>query len=198
MRAIDTLTREHHWIRHLLDALERAVEHAIQYGHLPHGNVAGVLSYLEYFADGSHQEKEERALFPRLLHGASIEERLLIGRLFADHEGDRRMLRTLHAELLGATFGEPVRVREFVRHAAEYVRSHREHMAREQTVLFPLADRLLRPGEDEAVQVGFERIEREAHVQVDDPTIEELVTSLGTRWHPLASTGTEGAQTGSS
>ena len=82
-------------------------------------------------------------------------------RLFADHARDRKDLKSLHANLMGAVYGDPLSVRDFVVRTRRYIKSHRAHMARESVVLFPMAGELLDAHDDHSLLMGFGAVDRD-------------------------------------
>ena len=160
MWATQVLREEHRWILCMLLCLERVSLDSARDGHLDAAGAAELLALFTHFADGLHQEREERFLFPRLLARArNVEERVHIGRLCGEHEQERRILRNLNQELLGAIYGHSHSLREFQREALRYVALQREHLFHENQALLPLVDLLLTPQDDETVMQGFASLE---------------------------------------
>ena len=121
MWSTNVLREEHAWILRLVRCLERLAAGAESRGRLEAEGAAEVLALLVHFADGLHQEREERCLFPRLLARArSVEERQAVGRLCGDHEQERQSLERLGRELLGAVYGSARSLEVFVREARRY------------------------------------------------------------------------------
>ena len=110
-------------------------------------------------ADGQHQHKEEQALFPQLLRVTTASQEDLLRKLQDDHAREWRCMQDMRSNFPGAMSGEPLCVREFAKVAKAYVQLHREHIAHEDTVLFPLAEQLLSPADDAEVRSGFERVD---------------------------------------
>jgi hemerythrin-like domain-containing protein len=182
MWTTDLLREEHRWIVRLLRCLERLCANAEHERRLDAGAAAEVLALATHFADGLHQEREERLLFPRLLARArSVEERADIGRLCGDHEEERRALARMNHELLAAVYGEAPSVREFRREATRYAALHREHVLHENRVLLPLAETLLTPEDDERVMQGCVALEHEGSQKLKHvfERIQTLFTNLG-------------------
>ncbi len=160
MWSTDVLREEHRWILRLLQCLERVVADSELQGRIQPEGAAELMALFTHFADGLHQEREERCLFPRLLTRArSVSERMDIGRLCGEHEQERRILARMGRELLGAIYGDTRSLQEFRREARRYVELQREHLARENRELLPLAEFLLTPEDDEAVTRGFASLE---------------------------------------
>jgi hemerythrin-like domain-containing protein len=162
MRSTAVLREEHRWILRMLQCLERVTLFSDRDGHLDAACAAELLALFKYFADGLHQEREERFLFPRLLARAhSVAERTEVGRLCGEHEQERRAMARMNQELLGAIYGQGRSLHEFRREALRYIALQRQHVLHENLTLLALAERLLRPEDDELVMQGFADLERE-------------------------------------
>jgi hemerythrin-like domain-containing protein len=156
------LREEHRWILRMLECLERLTRDSEEAGRLDAAGAAELLALFQHFADGLHQEREERCLFPRLLARAgSVAERTEVGRLCGEHEQERLAMARMNKELLGGIFGDARSLREFQRAARRYVELHRAHVLHENRTLLVLAERLLLPEDDEAVLLGFTQLEHD-------------------------------------
>ena len=164
MRSIDLLQDEHRQITRLLDGLDRIVQRAAVRGQVDGPEATELLGLFDAFADGWHQDKEEEYLFPRLLQRASAGEARRIRSLFHDHSEERRRMMSMRAHVVSAIYGEPLSVREFVRDARGFIQLHRRHMAQENGVVFPMAERLLTDSDDQEIAQGFERVDVEFSV----------------------------------
>jgi len=164
MRTTDILGEEHRWIRDMLECLSRVIQISIESEKVDIA-AAELLSLFESFADGSHQLKEERVLFPRLMQRASAREDDLLHELHLDHGRDRHLMRSMQSNLLGAVHGEPLCLREFVGQASSYVRLHERHMRHENEALFPLAERLLTQGDDLDIVEGFTQLDAQGRTR---------------------------------
>lgn len=167
MWTTDVLREEHRWILRMLACLERMSLESERTGRLDAGEAAELMALFTHFADGLHQEREERCLFPRLLARArSVGERTSLARMSGEHEGERRSMGRLNQALLGAIYGEARSLQDFRREAASYLELQREHVLHENQELLPLADVLLTREDDEAVMRGFVDLEHGAAVKL--------------------------------
>jgi hemerythrin-like domain-containing protein len=137
MKPTDVLSSEHRVIEQVLDCLERIARQAVASGHLDRTSGGRALEVLVTFADRCHHGKEEGALFPAL-------ERLGLRRglgpiavMLAEHDIGRSALDRMRGALAE---GSP---NAFADAANHYVELMREHIAKEDGVLFPLAESLL-------------------------------------------------------
>jgi len=154
------LREEHLWIMRMLQCMERLILDCEREQRLDPSRAAELMALFAHFADGLHQEREERHLFPRLLSRArSPDERMEIGRLCGEHEEERRAMARMCQSLLGAIFGQSRSLREFQRDGLRYVAMQRHHIQHENAALLPLAEQLLTSADDEAVMQGFVELE---------------------------------------
>lgn len=160
MWTTDVLREEHRWIARMLQCLERVVADSESRGHLEAEGAGELMALFTHFADGLHQEREERCLFPRLLARArSVTERTDIGRLCGEHEEERRAMARMGRELLGAIYGDACSLQAFQREARRYVQLQANHLQHENRELLPLAEFLLTPEDDRTVMLGFAGLE---------------------------------------
>lgn len=182
MWTTDTLCEEHRWILLLIRALERTVEEAMQRGRLDGACAAESVALCKHFADGLHQDREERCLFPLLLSRApSVAEQMQVVRLSGEHELERRALERLDRTLLAAIWGEQQSVRDFCEAASHAIALQRAHIARENSEMLPLVERLLTSDDDRALALAFARLEQNAaqDLRAIRSRIEALCARLG-------------------
>jgi hemerythrin-like domain-containing protein len=155
--AIATLRAEHAVIREVLRSMTRALDGGGSFD--DESFWRDTLTFLQTFADGSHQQKEESVLFPRLEMRGVARVAGPIGVMLAEHDQLRALLRTMAALL--SDVDAHVGSRElFERTAREYCELLALHMAREDGVLFPLAERVLSAEDMHDVLQRFRLLER--------------------------------------
>lgn len=150
------LKDEHRVIEKVLDATKRALRHTS----IDRSFFEKALDFLRNFADGCHHAKEEDELFPALEKSGIPRDGGPIGCMLKEHEEGRSFVRTIADNLEAAAGGN--RVAEGVlRQAAEgYVELLREHIQKEDNVLFVLADQALGPDEQKLLLAAFDLAER--------------------------------------
>lgn len=182
LSALEVLREEHRWIARMLELLERLAADGRRQGRLEAEPAAELLALFVHFADGLHQEREESCLFARLFARVhTVEERLALGRLCGEHEEERRTLRTLSDNLLGAIYGRAGDLAEFLRESEAFVRLHRRHLADETRELLPMAERLLQPEDDALLLELYRGLERGGP---DLAAITARITRLAGRLEP--------------
>ena len=160
------LMNEHRNIEKALAALEAMAGAFEAEGRI---DAAAAVEFLRTYADRLHHGKEEANLFP------AMEARGLpcdVGPTAVMRE-EHRAGRAYTQEMADAVAGDDVVA--FVFAARGYVALLREHIQKEDQVLFPMADRLLPPEEHESLRVIFERVERK---DVGTETVAALLASV--------------------
>lgn len=141
---LGVLEEEHRTIEVLLDGLETACS-----TFPPWEILDQLLSLLTDFADRDHHAKEERILFPALLESGFSFENGPVACMQREHDvcrglmGEMREHLVLHHE------------HRFALAAKSYARFLREHIAKEDMILFPLARRTLGHRALERVEIAF-------------------------------------------
>ena len=159
MRAVQVLEEEHRLLRRALECFEVLLEETVQGVELDGEAAATALEFLERFADGCHQDKEEDFLFPKLLSSTSGEVQERVRGLLGVHEHERELLGELRAHFEGAAYGEPGSLSAFVCAGRRYVELQRAHAESEDRELFPLAREVLGAEDDGPLLGGFARLD---------------------------------------
>lgn len=152
----DVLKAEHRAIERVLDALDRLRSAE----RIDRSLWLKVIDFLRNFADGCHHAKEERELFPRLERARIAREGGPIGCMLDEHDYGRTLVGRMHAVLDAAAAGDAVAASSIRQTAAAYVALLRQHIWKEDNVLFAMADRVLGPDEQRELAEEFERTER--------------------------------------
>ena len=142
------LRTEHRVILRGLDVLERTGRRIVSEKPVKEAALAELVELLRLF-DQCHHVKEERHLFPAI-RGKALPPSSAIPRMLAEHEEGRDYLRTLASDPGRAT-----------RSAAALLCAAvlREHIEREDHVIFPAADGLLSDEEQAALAARYDEVE---------------------------------------
>ena len=143
------LRHEHEVILRALLVLERAGERLAAARPVDEPALQELVALIRTFADRCHHGKEEHQLFP-LLQAKGVGSTLVV--FLEEHEEGRGYLRTL------ASAAPPA---ERAGAARRYVGMLRDHIQREDEVLFPMADEVLSLEEHDALARRYQEVERE-------------------------------------
>jgi len=168
----DILRAEHRVILGALTALERAAQRLAAAEALPEGWWDEALEWLRAFADRNHHAKEEKSLFPALVKAGVPSEGGPVGVMLAEHVEGRALIRGMAAD-------DPAKR---VAAARRYVRLLRDHIAKEDGVLWPLAESVLDEQAVAAVGREFAAVEvelgREASIEYQEGVMTRLASAI--------------------
>ena len=154
-RATEVLSAEHRVIETVLNALEKLAQDAESSALT---DWAKALDFCRNFADKCHHLKEEKLLFPALEERGIPREGGPIGMMLAEHEEGRGYVRAMAAAFEAAA-QDPGARRILRSKATAYIRLLREHITKEDEVLFQMADNVLSAEEQQKLLRDFEEHE---------------------------------------
>jgi len=153
---MQVLKDEHRVIEKVLDAAERRLRSA----EVDRDFFLQALDFFQNFADGCHHAKEEDELFP-VLEGAGIpQDGGPIEGLLRERQQGRYLLGLVRDNLDAASTGNKVAEMNLKLAATQYIAMLRQHIIKEDDVLFVMADHVLGPEEQKLMLDAFERAER--------------------------------------
>ncbi len=159
--ATSTLRSEHEAILKMLGATEELARRAESGEQLPAAAVAGLLEFFRIFADQCHHGKEEELLFPLLEEKGLPRQGGPLGVMLQEHDQGRGLIRDMRDAAAALESGDPGASRRWAAAAQAYVFLLRAHIAKENNVLFVLAERLLSAEEQAGLAGAFDRLELE-------------------------------------
>jgi len=142
------------------------------------------IEFLRNFADGCHHAKEEVELFPVLESAGIPREGGPIGCMLQEHAQGRLLVGMIADNLDAAVHGDAAAAQDLRRAAAAYIDLLRQHIAKEDNVLFVLADEALGPQEQRLMRDAFDRADRSQGCSTRHPHYVELAEELSQ--HSLA------------
>jgi hemerythrin-like domain-containing protein len=160
-RASDELLQEHRLIERLLDALETAT------GHLENGHAVRAEFFIEAavfiagFADGCHHKKEEGVLFGAMVESGLPRSDGPLDMFLDEHEQGRALTRGMRDAARQLQEGDASARAAVISNARRYVALLRDHIVKEDEMLFPMADEMFSAEQHRNVLRDFERIERD-------------------------------------
>ena len=161
MEPTEILKKEHRIIERVLASLEVAA------GRLSAGESVSpqifimAADFIKGFADGCHHKKEEGVLFPAMQAAGVPRQGGPIGVMLAEHEQGRHFTAGMRAAAERLAAGETDAREAVADNALRYVALLRGHIAKEDNILFAMADRFIAEPAQAEVSEEFDRIEQE-------------------------------------
>ncbi len=160
MRYTEDLMTEHRAIERLLVVLESMSARLERGERIPPANMSDVVEFIAVFADKCHHGKEEGLLFPAMEAAGVPREGGPIGQMLEEHATGRAFVAEMrHASETYA--GDPAAGAEFASGARGYAELLRAHIAKEDSVLYPMADKFLPVAVKMDLAEQFDGVERD-------------------------------------
>jgi hemerythrin-like domain-containing protein len=157
-RATALLSDEHRVIERVLAALERLTEKPATES-LELWKTA--LDFIRHFADQCHHFKEEKVLFPAMEAHGIPNEGGPIGMMLLEHEEGRSYVRAMFDALSKIAADDQNAQAALFQNAKQYLRLLREHIQKEDDILFRMADEVIPDNEQRQLLKNFEAHEAE-------------------------------------
>jgi hemerythrin-like domain-containing protein len=172
----DELRHEHELVLMVVGAMEREVDSIERSGKVNRVQVARMVDFSARFIHGCHDRKEEDVLFPALLE-RSPGFRVAFDEMLGEHRAGLAAMHAVDLALADADIDESdrARVEEGLAVVAGLLR---QHIAREDQAIFPLAEHVLSDQEMELIAGEFERIEELETGQGEHGRYEALAREL--------------------
>ena len=122
--------------------------------------------------------KEEGVLFDALVASGMPREGGPIAVMLHEHELGRRFVRSMKAAADSWAEGDAEAKEDLVQNAQGYVELLRQHIAKEDTILFQIAAQVLRPEEQDRVLAEFTRVEAQRTIPGTREKYEALAERL--------------------
>jgi hemerythrin-like domain-containing protein len=158
-RPTDQLRREHELVLLVVEAMECEATDIERTGMVHRERIARMIDFARNFTDGCHHQKEEEALFPALLRRSEAAA-AAVSVMLSEHAAGRDMIYAIDEALPRAGTDAAARAKVAV-NLAFYARLLHGHIAKENNVLFSLAEYALSPREQSILAKEFAWIEEE-------------------------------------
>ncbi len=161
MKATQILMEEHRVIERVITSMEEATRRLEQGAPVAPGFFIDAAQFIQGFADGCHHKKEEGVLFKAMVEGGLPGEGGPISVMLAEHEQGRIYTRAMRAAAEKLQAGDASARPAVIANARGYATLLRNHITKEDGILFPMAEQVIPASEQEQVSEGFERVEHE-------------------------------------
>jgi len=159
MRTTEILMSEHRVIETVLACLEKMADATEAARAVDVADARDAVAFLQNFADRCHHMKEEDRLFPAMEKCGMPREAGPTAVMRHEHELGRAHVRRMDEATTAFERGDAAAAATFAFEARAFVGLLREHIAKEDEILFPMADRMLPAAVQDELLVGFEHAE---------------------------------------
>jgi hemerythrin-like domain-containing protein len=161
MEATRILMDEHRVIERVIAAIEN-VTARMQAGEEGHPEFfLKAADFIKGFADGCHHRKEEGVLFQSLLENGLPSRGGPVQMMLDEHEQGRHYTRSMRAAALAWQNGDRTGRAAAMENALGYAALLKQHIYKEDHVLFQMADRVIPLEQQAQVVENFEHVEHE-------------------------------------
>ena len=143
MKAIDLLKDDHQIIERALATLAAATVQLEGENAVRPGLFLSVVEFLEGFVHGIHFRREEGVLYAAMERAGAPRTAGPVGAAIREHETSRVAARSIRSAAERWEAGEESARQELADEARRYVSLLKQHLAREDQLLFPMADDMI-------------------------------------------------------
>ena len=172
-KAIADLLNEHEAILSAIKILERMMAAMEKAPSMDTTDMHAFIGFLKEFADKCHHGKEEGLLFPAMAGAGVPDKGGPIGVMLAEHAQGRKLIRDMEESI-----STGVDRAKLAQAAREYAALLRNHIQKENTVLFPMAERVLTETQLEKLYDRFEEHEEKVIGQGRHEELHAMLKSL--------------------
>ena len=117
------------------------------------------VDFIRNFADRFHHAKEEDILFEALIENGMPRANSPVAAMLMEHDLGRAFVRGMEEAATRARNGDAGQTDAIVSNARGYLELLREHISKEDEILYPLAERVLPEEKRAAILAGYQRAE---------------------------------------
>jgi hemerythrin-like domain-containing protein len=156
-KAIADLLNEHETIAFAMQILDRMMAAMEKASTVDPRDLLDFTGFLKEFVDKCHHGKEEQVLFPAMIGAGIREQGGPVGVLLSEHARGRQLIRDLQGTIAPAV--DRVKLAQAAR---DLTSLYRNHIHKENRVMFPMAERALGEAQLEKMFAGFKELEGKA------------------------------------
>ena len=160
-KAIEVLMTEHRLIERVLGSLETYSGAVVDGRELERRVLADYVEFFARFADACHHGKEEEILFRRMAENGFSTDSGPLAVMLYEHTLNRQHVGSLRSVAQGSGAIEAPEREKALAASQAFVPLLRQHILKEDRILYPMALQMLAPPELDAIESDFDSFERE-------------------------------------
>jgi len=161
MKATEQLRSEHEGIKLMLQILEKVSRKLESEEDVVAEHLEKIIEFFRVFADKCHHGKEEDLLFPAMEAAGVPRESGPIGVMLLEHDKGRGYTKGMADAVAKYKAGDRKAAPVIASNARNYIALLTDHIEKENSVLFPMADAHLSAEKQESMLEEFEKVEIE-------------------------------------
>jgi hemerythrin-like domain-containing protein len=181
MSTTQILQDEHRIIERVLDCLEKLAARCRADGKLDAETARGAIEFFRGFADRCHHGKEESHLFPMMEQRGFSPDAGPTAVMRQEHVQGRELVSAMADAVDSASAGEAAGVEAFLGAAHGFINLLRQHINKENQILFPMAEQALTEADKERLLEAFARVNNEEIGEAERQRLMQVAASLAER-----------------
>jgi len=161
MKATQQLKDEHEGIKLMLMIMEKISNDLKNGKELNSDHYGKIIDFIKGFADKCHHGKEEDILFPAMVNHGVPNEGGPIAVMLNEHQLGREHVKSLSSSFEDFKAGNKSASMGIISSSMGYVQLLRNHIEKENNILFMMADKVLNEAEQDEIFEAFEKLEVE-------------------------------------
>jgi len=161
MNPIEKLVDEHKVILRGIDLLEKGAKTLESGKEIESGFFNSMIDFIREFADHYHHAKEEDILFKRMEKAGFPVDTGPVGVMLSEHDEGRGYVAEMESANVQYREGNKSSVPALIENARNYIYLLRQHINKEDNILYPMAENVLGPSGIEAMRPDFDQVEVE-------------------------------------
>lgn len=172
------LLGEHQSIRDALNFAEGVSVKIDRGGQASPEVLAKVMDFFRLFVDQCHHSKEEEIFFPALEQKGMSTTGGPLAVMLMEHDRARALIQEMSEAAEACKTDGAAAGKQWSRAAWDYSGLMQEHFGKEEEIIFRMADNVLNPEEQDAIVIGFEKLEAEKIGRGKHREIESMMRTL--------------------
>lgn len=149
------LVNEHRLILRMIDLLEHNAPLTAEGRYRNWQFYLDGVDFIRNYADKFHHAKEEDILFEAMIKNGMPRDNSPVAAMLMEHDQGRAYVRAMETAAREAQHGKTGRDRVIAENALAYAQLLREHISKEDTILYPLAERVIPENMRDAIIAGY-------------------------------------------
>ena len=161
MTPTEQLKEEHKAIKLALEILEKICQKIEAKDEVRQSDIEAILEFIRTFADKCHHGKEEDLLFPALEETGLPREGGPTGMMLLEHDQGRNYVKSAAEAFEKIKQGDESAKEIFTKNARNYISLLREHIDKEDNILYMMADMHISEEVQKELLEKFQKVEEE-------------------------------------